>query len=104
MLDMKMKIIYLDAPEDRTTGTPAHKYPQISYTFYKARKSIMNNTSAMPEGIKRETIVNEAMRRLSNVTQGQPDTRANQVKAINDYLESMKISAWLLRESPKGDN
>ena len=92
MLDMQMKIIYLTSPEDPATNTPEYTYPQISYTFFKktmARKSIMQNNSAMPEGIKRETITNEALRRLSNITQGHPDTRANTVTALNEYMLSL---------------
>ena len=54
----------------------------------------MRADSAMPEGIKRETITNELLRRLANVSQNHPDTRSNTVEATNEYMKSMKISGY----------
>ena len=54
----------------------------------------MDANSAMPEGIKRETITNELLRRLANVSQNHPTTRANTVVAVNEYMHSMKISGY----------
>ena len=97
MLDMQMQIIRIEAPADHQMNIPTYTYPQVSYSFYKkpmARKSIMRADSAMPEGIKRETITNELIRRLSNTSQNHPDTRVNTVKAVNEYMRSMKISGY----------
>ena len=95
MLDMQMCIIQVEVPADPVTNTPGYNYPQVSYSFYKkpmARQTIMAATSAMPEGIKRETIVNEMLRRLSNISLNHPDTRDNVVTTINDYMVTMKRS------------
>lgn len=73
ILDMKMRVIEVVSPEDPVTKTPAFTYPQVSYTFYKkpmARQTIMAASSAMPEKIKRETVVNEMLRCLSNISLG----------------------------------
>ena len=59
-----------------------------------ARQTIMAATSAMPEKIKRETIVNEMLRRLSNISLGHPDTKTNTESTINDYMATMKRSGY----------
>ena len=97
MLDMQMRVIRVEVPADPHMNIPAYSYPQVEYSFFKkpmARKSIMRSDSAMPEGIKRETITKELLRRLSNVSQNHPDTRATTVEAVNEYMESMKISGY----------
>ena len=79
------------------TGTPEYTYPQISYTFYKkpmARETNMMAKSAMPENIRRETLVNEMIRRLSNVSQDHPDTKENSNEAVNNYMIAMKRSGY----------
>ena len=57
-------------------------------------KMFLAASSAMPEKIKRETIVNEMLRRLSNISLGHPDTRENTVVAINEYMATMKQSGY----------
>ena len=57
-------------------------------------KMFLAASSAMPEKIKRETIVNEMLRRLSNISLGHPDTRDNTVVAINEYMATMKRSGY----------
>ena len=69
----------------------------MSYTFYKkgvARRSIMPANSAMPEGIKRQTITNELIRRIFNCSRNQTETEAAIKEATNDYMEAMKISGY----------
>ena len=67
-----------------------------------AQKTVMAANSVVSEGIKRETIVNELMRRLSNICRNQPQTQANITIAVNDYVVTMKRSGYsekILRET-----
>lgn len=50
--------------------------------------------SAMPENIKRETIVNEMVRRLSNTSLNHPNTKENMVEAVNDFMVALKRSVY----------
>ena len=54
----------------------------------------MPANSAMPEGIKRQTITNELIRRIFNCYRNQPETEAAIKEATNDYMEAMKISGY----------
>ena len=93
ILDMAMKVIEATFTEDGITFT----CPQVSYNFFKkgmARKTIMKSSSAMPERIKRETLVNELLRRLLNTTQNLPDARKESVEVTNQYMITMKISGY----------
>ena len=50
--------------------------------------------SAMPDGIKRETIVNELLRRLSNTSLNHPNTKVNTIEAVNNFMITMKRSGY----------
>jgi len=63
----------------------------VSYTFYKKEVA---RPSIMPEGIKRQTIPNELIRRIFNCSRNQPETEAAIKEATNDYMEAMKISGY----------
>merc|ERR1712015_376054 len=70
---------------------------QVSYAFFKkimARPTIMKSDSAMPEKIKRETLVNELLRRLSNTTQYLPTAKTENIEVTNSYMRTMKISGY----------
>ena len=54
----------------------------------------MKADSAMPEKIKRETLVNELLRRLLNTTQYLPDARKDSVEVTNQYMVTMKLSGY----------
>ena len=54
----------------------------------------MMSTSAMPEKTKRETLVNELLRRLLNTTQYLPTARSESIKVTNMYMITMKISGY----------
>ena len=97
ILDMKMKIIHVKVEADLPTGAPAIEYPQVSYNFFKksmARKTIMAARSAMPEQIKRQTVVNEMLRRLANISRNHPDTQDNIIETVNEFMASMKRSGY----------
>ena len=59
-----------------------------------ARQTVMKATSAMPENIRRETLVNEVIRRLSNISRDHPDTSENVRVAISEYMRDMKLSGY----------
>ena len=85
------------SPPNPKTGTEGFWYKQISYSFYKkgvARCSIIPANSGMPEGIKRQTITNELIRRISNCSRNQPETETFIKDATNDYMEAMYISGY----------
>ena len=54
----------------------------------------MPANSAIQEGIKRQTITNELIRRIFNCSRNQPETEAAIKEATNDYMEAMKISGY----------
>ena len=54
----------------------------------------MKSDSAMPEKIKRETLVNELLRRLTNTTQYLPSAAAENIKVTNAYMQTMKLSGY----------
>ena len=89
ILDMAVRMITIEVPENTDDGTPAYSYQNVEYKFFKkkmARKTIMMSTSAMPENIRRETLVNECVRRIANTSQNHPNTKVNTVEAVNDYM------------------
>ena len=95
ILDMAVCMIEMTEPADE--NTPKFSYPQVEYKFFKkkmARQTVMKASSAMPEGIKRETLVNEMIRRLANTSLDQPNTTKNTVEAVNDFMVAMKLSGY----------
>ena len=69
----------------------------MSYCFFKksmARTTIMKADSAMSEKIKRETLVNELLRRLTNTTQYLPTAREENIKVTNEYMLTMRRSGY----------
>ena len=97
ILDMAVRMIEIEVQEDKEKGIPAYSFPNIEYRFFKkkmARKTVMMANSAMPEIIRRETLVNEMVRRLANTSQNHPETKNNTVRAVNDYMVAMKRSGY----------
>ena len=93
ILDMAMRMENISFTEHGTTFI----CPQVSYVFFKksmARTTIMKSASAMPEKIKRETLVNELLRRLTNTTQYLPSAAEENRKVTNAYMQTMKLSGY----------
>ena len=59
-----------------------------------ARPTIMNDHTALPEKMKRETTSNELLRRLLNTSQGLPDSEADMEEAVNRYMVEMRNSGY----------
>lgn len=97
ILDISVHMVKIGVPENSEDGTPADSYQNIEYRFYKkpmARKTVMMANSAMPESIKRETLVNEMVRRISNTSVDHPNNKTNVVMAVNDYMVALKRSGY----------
>ena len=70
---------------------------QVAYKFYRksmAREKIMKATSAMPEKIKRKTLVNELLRHLLNTTHYLPNAKEESTNVTNKYMITMMISGY----------
>ena len=101
VLDMKMKTVLVT---ETAEGRPPVSYYQTTFKFYKkpmARKSVMNANTAMADKIKRETMSNEATRRMTNTLPFMPNSEDDVVEALSEFAREMKTSGY--KESYRRD-